>query len=96
MEIALDVKNLARKLAPSLPVPEKKGTHKGKILLSPEKIKSIRRQAVAEVTKEKELRGEYPQLEVFPMEGYATLNETKLNLEPAAEEIKKDVSLFMK
>lgn len=96
VKFALDVKNLAKKLAPSLPVPEKKGIHKGKILLSPEKIKSIRRQAVAEATKEKELRSEYPQLEVFPMEGYAMLNDVKLNLEPTAEEIKKDVSLFMK
>ena len=74
VEFALDVKNLAKKLTASLPVPEKKGTHKGKILLSPEKIKSIRRQAVAEITKEKELRSEYPQLEVFPMEGCHSAN----------------------
>ena len=96
IEFALDVKNLAQKITPSIPAPEKKGTHKGKILLSPEKIKTIRRQVVEEVRKEKELRSEYPQLEVYPIEGYAILNDKKLNLEPTAEEIKKDVSLLMK
>ena len=96
VEFALDVKKLAKKLAPSIPAPEKKGTHKGKILLSPEKIKTIRRHAVAETTKEKELRSEYPQLEVYPLEGYATLNDKKLDLKPTVEEIQKDVSLFIK
>lgn len=43
---ALDVKNMAAQLKPSVPKPDKKG----KILLSPEKVKSIRRQVVANKT----------------------------------------------
>lgn len=39
VRVALDVKNLADKLAPSVPKPDKKG----KVLISPEKIKTIRR-----------------------------------------------------
>lgn len=95
-EFVLDIKNLAKKITPLIPSPEKKGTHKGKVLLSPDKIKIIRKQVLTEATKEKELRSEYPQLEVYPLEGYATLNNNKLNLEPTEEEIKKDVSLFMR
>ena len=93
---ALDVKNLAAKFKPAVPSPEKKGPNKGKILLSPEKVKALRRQVVSEATKEKELRNEYPQLEVYPDEGYAALNGKILNLSPTAENIQKDVALFLR
>ena len=64
--------------------------------MSPEKMKSIRRQIMADQTKEKELRSVYPQLEVFAAEGYVRLNGTDINLTPAREEIARDVSLFLK
>lgn len=92
VRFALDVKNLAAKLAPSVPKPDKKG----KLLLSPEKIKSIRRQVVDDQTKEKELRSEYPQLEVFAEEGCVRLNGKNVNLAPARAEIAYDVSLFLR
>lgn len=88
----LDVKNLAAKFAPSVPKPDKKG----KLLLSPEKIKAVRRQVVADKEKQSELRSEYPQLEVFPDEGIAKLNDTVLDLSPPREEIEQDVGLFFK
>lgn len=92
IRFALDVKNLAGKFAPSVPKPDKKG----KLMLSPDKMKIIRRQVVATQTKEKELQSEYPQLEVFPDEMIARLNGTDLNLHPAEDDIRKDVSLFLK
>lgn len=92
VRFVLDVKNLAGKFAPCVPKPDKKG----KLMLSPEKIKMIRRQVVATQTQEKELRSEYPQLEVFPDELMARLNGTDLELNPSRAEIEKDVSLFLK
>lgn len=91
VRFVLDVKNLAAKLAPSVPKPDKKG----KLMLSPEKIKMIRRQVVSSKIKEKELQSEYPQLEVFPDEAIVFLNGTKLDLNPAKEDIKKDGLLFL-
>ena len=70
VRFSLDIKNLSTKFAPSVPKPDKKG----KLMLSPEKIKSIRRQVVSNKEKEKELQSEYPQLEIFPDEKIARLN----------------------
>lgn len=92
VRFVLDVKGLAAKFAPSVPKPDKKG----KILLSPDKIKIIRRQIVADQTKEKELRSEYPQLEVFVDENVVKLNGERVDLAPANEEITQDVSLFLR
>lgn len=92
VRFALDVKNLASQFTPSVPKPDKKG----KILLSPDKIKTIRRQVVADQTKEKELRSEYPQLEVFADDGMVRLNGNAIDLSPTSEEISHDVSLFLK
>lgn len=92
VRFVLDVRNLAGRLAPSVPKPDKKG----KIMLSPEKIRLIRRQVVSVQTQQKELQSEYPQLEVFPDEGMARLNGDNLNLNPPAAEITRDVSLFLK
>ena len=91
---ALDVKNLASKLAPSVPKPAKKD--KGKILLSPDAVKKIRRQVVAEQTKEKELRTEYPQLEVHAQDGRVLLNDQEVDLNPDTEDVRHDVELFLK
>lgn len=93
VRFVLDIRNLAARLAPSLPKPDKKT---GKILLSPEKIKTIRKQVVANDTKEKELRSEYPQLVVDADNGTASLNGTLLDLHPSREEVKNDIDLFMK
>ena len=92
VRFALDVKGLAVRFASSVPKPDKKG----KILLSPEKIKIIRRQIVADKTKEKELRSEYPQLEVFVDEGTVKLNGDNMDLAPSSKEITQDVSLFLR
>lgn len=92
VRFALDVKNLAKKFAPSVPKPDKKG----KLALSPEKVKTIRRQVVANKEKEKELQSQYPQLEVFPEEGMAKLNDTALDLAPTRAEIQRDAGLFLK
>lgn len=92
VRFVLDVKNLAGKFAPSVPKPDKKG----KLMLSPEKMKTIRRQVVSTQTKEKELQSEYPQLEVFPDEKMVRLNGVELDLHPPKEEIQNDVSLFLK
>ena len=92
VRFVLDVKNLAGKFTSSVPKPDKKG----KLILSPDKIKSIRRQVVAAQTQEKELQSEYPQLEVFPDEMMVRLNGVNLDLHPSATEIQKDVSLFLK
>ena len=91
VRFALNVKELAGKFAPSVPKPDKKG----KLMLSPEKIKTIRRQIVAAQTQQKEPQSEYPQLEVFPDEGMARLNGDPLDLHPPVSEIKRDVSLFL-
>ena len=64
VRFVLDVKNLATKLASAVPKPDKKG----KLLLSPEKIKIIQKQVSAEEEREKEERREYPQLDIFPDE----------------------------
>lgn len=92
VRFALDVKNLAGQFAPSVPKPDKKG----KLLLSPEKLKTIRRQVVADQTKEKELRSEYPQLEVFAEDGIVRLNGNDVCLSPAPEDVARDVTLFLK
>ena len=93
VRFVLDVKNLSATLAPSIPKPEKKT---GKILLSPEKVKSIRKQVVANQTKEKELRSEYPQLIVDVDSGTVSLNGKSMDLNPAESEIRTDVALFLK
>lgn len=64
-------------------------------MLSPEKMKSIRRQAVSNQDKERELQSEYPQFEIFPDERIARLNGKMLDLEPSDEDVKNDVTLFL-
>ena len=92
VRFVLDIKNLAAKFSSAVPKPDKKG----KLMLSPEKIKTIRRQVVAGKTKEKELQSEYPQLEVSPDEELVRLNEVNLDLRPAREQIAKDIGLFLR
>lgn len=89
----LDTKSLSRKLAPMMPKEEKKSK---KTILSPDRIIGIKRTIKSEKIKEKELRSEYPQLRIEPDEKMVYLNGERLNLNPSAEEIKTDVSLFLK
>lgn len=93
VRFVLDVKNLAAKLSSSIPNPDKKT---GKIILSPDKIKMIRRQVVADRELEREQRNEYPQLEVHALEGRVCLNGDVLDLHPSKEEVERDISLFLR
>lgn len=91
VRFALDVKNLSAKFAASVPKPDKKG----KLLLSPNHFKVIRRQAAAEQVKEKALQKQYPQLEIFPDEKLVRLNGETLDLTPSKDNVKHDTALFL-
>lgn len=91
VRFTLDVRNLASKFASFVPKPDRNG----KIMLSPDQLKVIRRQASAEQAKENVLKKQYPQLEVFPEEKLARLNGETLELRPAWEDVRKDINLFL-
>ena len=88
----LDTQNLAKTLTPMMPKVEKKT---GKILLSPESFIKLRNHIKDETVKEKELRSEYPQLTIDVFHQNVTLNGGAVNLNPANDEIKHDVDLFI-
>ena len=92
VRFALDVKGLAVKFKPCVPKPDKKG----KIMLSPDKVRIIRKRMVESKTLEKEQRSEYPQLDVELDEGCVTLNDQRLDLMPSKAEVEKDVELFLR
>lgn len=92
VRFALDVKGLAAKFKPCVPKPDKKG----KIMLSPDKVRIIRKRMVESKTLEKEQRSEYPQLDVELDEGCVTLNDQRLDLMPPKAEVEKDVELFLR
>lgn len=92
VRFALDVKGLAAKFKPCVPKPDKTG----KIMLSPDKVRIIRKRMVESKTLEKEQRSEYPQLDVEPDEGCVTLNDQRLDLMPPKAEVEKDVELFLR
>lgn len=95
VRFVLDTHNLAKRIKPA--IPETKADKKaGKILISPEIIQKVRRQIVREQEKQKELRNEYPQLVIDVEHGSVVLNDVPLELNPAAEDIKADVELFMR
>ena len=91
----LDTRNLARRIAPSIPV-SKEEKKKGKVLVTPDVIQKVRRQLVKESEHEKELRSEYPQLVVDVEKGAVLLNGDTLNLHPGQDEIKTDAELFVR
>ena len=95
VEFVLDTRNLAKRIAPSIPVTkaEKKG---GKILLTAEIIQKVRRLLTSEREREKELRKEYPQLVIDADAGSASLNGARLDLNPPKEDIKRDAGLFVR
>lgn len=94
VKFVLDTRDLAKRIGPSIPISreEKKA---GKVLISAETIQKVRRQIVHECEREKELRSEYPQLLVNAEEGRVALNGNEVNLTPPAEEVKRDVDLFI-
>ena len=65
-------------------------------MLSPDKVRIIRKRMVESKTLEKEQRSEYPQLNVESDEGYVTLNDQRLDLMPPKAEVEKDVELFLR
>lgn len=91
VEFALDVTGLAAKYKALTPKADKKG----KILLAPKEIVSIKNHAKEEHDNEKVKRKEYPQLIVDIDSQSAKLNNIKLDLSPQKEEIRNDVSLFI-
>ena len=93
VQFVLDTHKLSKELAPTIPKGEKKT---GRIVILPDMITRIRRTRSDEVVKERELRSEYPQLNVDVNEHKVTLNGDKLDLSPASSEIASDVELFLK
>ena len=89
----LDIQNLAKELTPIIPKPDK---NTGKIIVAPDMITKIRRHRADEIVKEKELRSEYPQLNIDVNEHGVTLNGEKLDLSPTISDISNDVELFLK
>lgn len=93
IEFTLDVRNLAARLEPMLPKPEKKT---GRLTIIPDTIIKIKKHIKDEIIKTKELRNEYPQLVVDVFKSSVTLNGETLDLSPTKDEIKNDVNLFLK
>ncbi len=93
IEFTLDTHNLAVKLGPMLPKPEKKT---GRLTIIPDTIIKLKKHIRDENIKTRELRNEYPQLTVDVFESTAALNGEKLDLNPASQDIKRDVELFIK
>jgi GTPase SAR1 family protein len=93
VKFILDIQNLAKELAPILPKPDKKT---GKTIIAPDMVTKIRKHRADEIVKEKELRSEYPQLNIDVAEHRVTLNGEKIDLSPTKSEIQNDVELFLK
>ena len=93
VQFSLDVRKLADTLKPIMPKAEKKT---GRTVISPESIIKLRRHIVDENRQTKELRSEYPYLVIDVFQHAASLNDEPLNLHPDTEEIRNDISLFLK
>ncbi|MBR3302491.1 MAG: hypothetical protein IKI73_07510 [Firmicutes bacterium] len=87
----LDVNRLSEKLKPLMP----KAEGKGRILLAPTKVKTLRTQIAEDVQREKIEREEYPQLVIDIDSKTAELNGTEMDLSPDPSDIGADVSLFL-
>ncbi len=91
IEFALETSKLSARFKPSCPQPDKKG----KILISPAKIVSVKSHVKEEADREKEVRKEYPQLVVDVEKGEVALNDIKLDLLPDDADVKRDAELFL-
>jgi len=87
----LGVNKLANKFSAYTPKEDKKG----KILILPETVVSMRKKIIDGITQEKELRSEYPQLVVDVNDNQVYLNNAVLDLAPSRENIHNDVELFI-
>ena len=87
----LDTNIKADKLAPLMPKQDKKSK---RMMVSHDDIMKIRRLRKEEIVKEKDLRSEYPQLEINIDEGKVTLNDKQMDLSPSQQDIQNDVQLF--
>lgn len=87
----LDTRKTAERLKPSIPTKNKAE----KCLISADDIVRIKRHIRSEVTKQQELRKEYPQLHISIEDHCATLNDEPLNLEPTKDNVLNDVALFI-
>lgn len=93
VEFILDTHKLANNLTPMLPKPDKKN---GRLKVIPEMIITLKKTVQAENIRAKEQRSEYPQLLVDVSGGKVLLNDTELNLQPSAEDLAKDIQLFLR
>ena len=93
IEPVLDTHKLANNLTPMLPKPDKKN---GRLKVIPEMIITLKKTVQAENIRAKEQRSEYPQLLVDVSGGKVLLNDTELNLQPSAEDLAKDIQLFLR
>lgn len=93
VQFILDTHKQAKEISHIIPKPEKKS---GKTYIDPNAITKIRKHRADEIVREKELRSEYPQLNIDVIEHRVTLNGEKLDLSPGVSEIKNDVELFLK
>lgn len=91
IEFVLETSKLSARLKPSCPQPDKKG----KILISPTKIASVKSRVKEEAEREREERREYPQLVVDVEKCEATLNDEKLCFTPEDVDVRRDVELFL-
>ena len=91
VQFALDVSKLSAKISCAKPKADKKG----KILLSPTTITTMRSQLIEAKEREQERRKEYPQLVVDSGNGTVELNDKELDLYPAKDDVKHDVDLFL-
>lgn len=91
VKFVLDVRNLAHKLAPFMPVADKKG----KIKLLPDMIIQTKRRIADHLIQEKELRSEYPELVIDIPNQQVLLNGNMLDLNPEPAAVKNDVALFL-
>lgn len=91
VQFALDVSKLSSKISCAKPKADKKG----KILLSPTTITTMRSQLIEAREREQEKRKEYPQLVVDSGNGTVELNDKELDLSPAKDDVKHDVDLFL-
>lgn len=94
VKFILDTHQLAKKIAPSIPV-SKSEKKAGRILVSAEVIQKVRRNQIREVEKEREARSEYPQLRIDAEQGLVFLNDRMLDLNPPECEVKADIDLFV-
>lgn len=91
VSFALSVKGLASKYK-AVPVKAEKN---GTILLNTTIITQLKKHFIDIREKEKQKRQVYPQLVLDVTEGTASLNDTKLDLNPTDDEIRRDVDLYI-